>query len=392
MASFFPEILADVDKLTDEEKAQLMAKLTAQLSGCETVRDAKKENEDIIPKACPRCGTYNEENKVIKKHGKVNGKQRYKCKSCNKTFCESTSYITHHSHLSEWQWQEIIRGMILGLSIPKIADLTELSVKAVWFNRNKVLHVLANLFGYQDRFVDIAECDEHFVHMSFKGKRDPAFFVKVLGRLPRHNRTRKEKIEYLEKYGLWDELSKNPEQLELLLRGDADLPGTNRDSVCILTGKDRSGNLFAKPVCLGNAESSHIVSHFDGRFNEDTILVTDGNNSYNWFAEERNIYHVKVPSDKKAVGPYSLAHVNSVHKEMTDMWPKDWQNLPATKYLDLNMMLFWWLEKNKDISINEKVERLWGYVKESEKLTLTYDQLVRRELQLDTKGLIPTRV
>ena len=77
---------------------------------------------------------------------------------------------------------------------------------------------------------------------------------------------------------------------------------------------------------------------------------------------------------------------------MTDMWPKDWQNLPATKYLDLNIMLFWWLEKNKDISINEKVEILWGHVKDSEKMTLTYDQLVRRELQLDTKGLIPTRV
>ena len=79
MASFFPEILADVGKLTDEQKAQLMAKLMAEMPEYEKVRDAKKENEDIIPKACPRCGTYNEENKVIKKHGKVNGKQRYKC-------------------------------------------------------------------------------------------------------------------------------------------------------------------------------------------------------------------------------------------------------------------------------------------------------------------------
>lgn len=387
MASFFPEILANVDKLTDEQKAQLVAKLMADMPEYETVRDSKNGNEDgMAPMACPHCGSID-----VKKHGKVNDKQRYKCKDCCKTFNEGTGSISHHSHLSDWQWKEIIRGMVLGLSIPKIADLTELSVKAVWYNRNKVLHILADLFGYQDNFVDIAECDEHFVHMSFKGKRDPEFFVYKLGRLPRHHRTRAEKIEYLQKYGLWDELCKNPEQLDLLLKGDADLPGTNRDSVCILTGKDRSGNLFAKPVCLGNAESSHIVNHFDGRFNEDTILVTDGNNSYNWFADERNIHHVKVPSDKKAVGPYSLARVNAVHSNMTDMWPKDWQNLPATKYLDLNMMLFWWLEKNKNFSINEKVEKLYSYLVEHDGM-LTYDELVRRELQLDTKGLIPTRV
>lgn len=84
--------------------------------------------------------------------------------------------------------------------------------------------------------------------------------------------------------------------------------------------------------------------------------------------------------------------MNAVHSNMTDMWPKDWQNLPATKYLDLNMMLFWWLEKNKDKSVNEQVELLYGYVKDSIGLTLTYDQLKRRALQLDTKGLIPVLV
>lgn len=387
MASFYDEILADVDKLTDEQKAQLMAKLAAQLPEYEIVRDSKNENTDeVIPVGCPHCGSAE-----TKKHGKVNDKQRYKCKYCGKTFCESTGSIAQHSHLSRWQWEEIIRGMVLGLSIPKIADLTELSVKAVWFNRNKVLHILAEQFGYQDNFNDIVECDEHFVHMSFKGKRDPYFFIYVLGRLPRHNRTRAEKIEYLKKSGYWEELQKEPDRLKALLSGDCYLPGTNRDSVCILTGKDRSDNLFVKPVCLGNAESNHIVKHFDGRFNEDTILVTDGNNSYNWFAEERNLYHVKVPSDKKAVGPYSLARVNAVHKNMTDTWPKDWQNLPATKYLDLNVMLFWWLEKHKNLSINEQIALLLSYVQNYIGV-LTYDKLVRRELQLDTKGLIPTRV
>lgn len=108
MASFYDEILADVDKLTDEQKAQLMAKLMAEMPEYENVRDAKNENGDSIPVACPHCGSID-----IKKHGKVNDKQRYKCKDCDKTFNESTGSITQHSHLSKWQWEEIIRGMVL---------------------------------------------------------------------------------------------------------------------------------------------------------------------------------------------------------------------------------------------------------------------------------------
>ena len=353
------------------------------------IKEAKKNGlltsgNKII--ACPHCGSAS-----VIKHGTKDGKQRYRCKDCKKTFVETTNKVSHHSRLSEWQWKEIIKGMILNLSIGQISDITGLSTKAVWYNKNKVLQLVSNRFGEQDTFKDIAECDETEVHLSYKGKRDPRFFIYHLRRMPRANRSREEKIEYLQKYGLLEELQHDPEQLEAILKGDRYLPGTKNDSVCVLTGIDRGKNLVIKPVCLGKLESGHVCQEFDTRFGNDAMIVTDGNSSYNWFAEERNIHHEVIPADKHAVGPYSLARVNAIHADYNKYYPQHKQNLPATKYLDLGTDFFWWLEKNKDNSIEEKVDMLYKMVQE-DNYTESYEDMRHRKLKLDTKGLIPTEL
>ena len=55
--------------------------------------------------------------------------------------------------------------------------------------------------NYAGQFIDIVECDEYYTTVSFKGKRDPAFFINVLGRMPRHHMTLEEKMDYLS--NLW---------------------------------------------------------------------------------------------------------------------------------------------------------------------------------------------
>lgn len=78
-----------------------------------------------------------------------------------------------------------------------------LSPSSVWLNRIKLCMAIMSLYGTQDNFVDIAECDEYYAPVSFKGKRDPAFFIDVLGRLPRHHWGRQEKIYCLIKNGFY---------------------------------------------------------------------------------------------------------------------------------------------------------------------------------------------
>lgn len=328
-----------LDSLSDDELEELLSRVEVEKSSRskqENVKGLLMEDSKVI--ACPHCGSAS-----VVKCGKKDGKQRYKCKEkeCGKTFVQTTNTMFTHTRLTREQWLELLRGMVEGLSINKIADNIGMSGKCVWYNEKKVMSVLMEIFGEQDDFVDIAECDEYSVHLSFKGKRDPAFFIYKLGRLPRHNYTYAEKVEYLQKAGFWDDLQKDPERLEQLLHGDCYLAGTNRDSVCILTGKDRSGNLFAKPVCVGNMEGIHMSKHMDTRFAQDAILVTDCNNSYDWFAEYRGIHHEKVLASKHTNGPYNLARINAIHSNLSKHWSDSKENLPATKYLDCDIMLFW---------------------------------------------------
>ena len=67
--------------------------------------------------------------------------------------------------------------------------------------------------------------------------------------------------------------------------------------------------------------------------------------------------------------------------------------MPATKYLDLYLQMFWWLQKNHDLSSNEQTNRLFaimtGQVSMQSRALMTkvtYAQLNCRALPIDTKG------
>lgn len=240
--------------LTDDELNELLSRLEIEKSRREQPEDIKGLTvKDGNVLACPHCGSA-----TIKKHGKRQGKQRYRCKDCGKTFVETLNTMLYRSKLTKEQWEKLVKGIVQHLTLSQIADEVGISPSGVWYNRQKILDCMNSMFTEQDRFADIAEFDEYEVHMSFRGKRDPDFFVNTLGRMPRHHRSKDEKIEYLKKAGLWAELQQNQERLDQLLYGDSYVKGTKKDSVCILTGKDRSGNLLLEPTCLGSIEGKHV--------------------------------------------------------------------------------------------------------------------------------------
>ncbi len=374
--------------LTDDELNELLSRLEIEKSRRDQPEDTKGltvKDGNIV--ACSHCGSVE-----FKKHGKKDGHQRYRCKDCGKTFMETSNTMLYRSKLSAEQWKKLIKGIVQHLTLSQIAEEVGISTSGVWYNRQKILDCMKSMFPKQDSFADIAEFDEYEVHMSFRGKRDPAFFVNTLGRLPRHHRSTSEKIEYLQKAGLWIDLQQDPERLEQLLYGDSYIKGTKKDSVCILTGKDRSGNLLLEPTCLGSIESRHVEQSLSDKVSSDIIMVTDGSNAYKWFAELRNIQHEQIPSLQHSRGPFSLAHVNAIHSKLAAYWPDNGQRLPATKYLDLNLLLFWWIEKNGHLTAPQKTEELFSCIESNLLCTESYKNLQRRALPLDTKGLIPQYV
>lgn len=378
------KLLEEMKNLTDEEIMKLFSEVEV-----EKVARTKGGTAEKPLIACPHCGSIG----TVRTGKTAAGTQRYICKDCKKTFTPKTNTIFSNSNLDQGQWYKIFKGIVERVSLQKIAEDIGMSVKCAWYNKHKIQTVLLALYGDQDTFQDIAECDECFARLSFKGKRDPNFFITGLGRLPRHRRSSTEKKEYLIKNGYSDIVFNDPEELDRLLYKSNFLPGTNRDNVCILSGKDRSGNLYISPACLGNAEPRHIQSHFQERFASDAILVTDSSNAYGPFAKSRNLRYEKLESGQHSRGPYSLSRINAVHSNLRDYMPKSGKNLLATKYLDLGLIFFWWQEKHKDLTPSEQVEALQKCIKDNPGVgIINYHQLRHRPLSLDTKNLIPQYV
>lgn len=72
----------------------------------------------------------------------------------------------------------------------------------------------------------------------------------------------------------------------------------------------------------------------------------------------------------------------------------------TTKYLDLNLMLFWWLFKYRDFNTEEKAQALYSIMNDQipdidirEKVNqVTVNELRNREITLDTKGVFPKKL
>lgn len=388
MADLLDDLLKSIDSLNDEQFEKLLSVIEAKKSGSENETKGLIHNPDTgLVVACPHCGSA-----TIVKIGKKDGRQRYRCKDCEKTFSSTIGTLHQHSKLTKYQWKGLIKGILQNLSIRKIADDIEVNPRTVWYNKQKICNALKELFYEQDKFNGIVECDEYIVRLSFKGKRDANFFVNELGRLPKHHRSYSEKLEYLEKNGLLEVLQKNPERLENLLTAKGTNPGRIHEQASILTCKDRSENLYINPVCIGRMENEHVFKHLSGRIDHDTVMVTDTYAPYQNFAEMENIQIEQILSSRHARGAFNLGNINSLHSRLSAFWPKEAERDPATKYIDLQLILFWWLEKNKDLSINDKVDKLYNFMSEQFYDPFTYEWIKNRPLQLDTKNLIPERV
>ena len=206
--------------------------------------------------------------------------------------------------------------------------------------------------------------------------------------------TYEEKINWLVKYGFYDELQNDPERLAYLLdSGDEYLRGISKDQTCILTCQDRSGNLFMKPTCVSRPEINDIKKELQGRFASDSIIVTDSHNAYPPFAASEHIQHEKIESGKHANGPFNLGRINALHSEIGSYWSRSAERTPATKYMDLSLILLWWLRKNKELTVYEKVDKLYEIIQDQHiTVDALYEDIKNRELKINTKGCFPNKV
>ena len=68
--------------------------------------------------ACPHC-----KSSLVIKYGIKRGKQRYRCRGCQKTFVATTNTVMYHSHFDKTTWLEFIKDTVEGRSILLIVSV-----------------------------------------------------------------------------------------------------------------------------------------------------------------------------------------------------------------------------------------------------------------------------
>lgn len=356
------------------------------------IREMANKPKSVI-ECCLHCGSV-----AIKKHGTTKGGvQRYICKDCGKTFSENYGLITHYTHLAEWQWQEVVRATVSGDSLTTIAKNIGTSTSTAWTCRLKIYQTLQNIYSEHDKCDGLIEADGKYLRISFKGCKDKDWFIDKLGRMPRHHMSRAERIEYL-----GDSYKKlfveNPTILKEMIYSSQkrfvgrDTIDANHQHICILTAVDRNNNIYIEPVTAGTAKSQDVYDRLIKVVSKDSVLITDDHHSYKMFCRKERIEHVIIESELHVAGAYSLSRINSLHSGI-ERFLGSKEYLPATKYIDLYLKMFWWIQKNKDLSSKDLTSILFrimtGYVDNADRAKMskvTISSLVTRKLPIDTKG------
>lgn len=85
---------------------------------------------------CPHCGS-----KAVNKFGFFNGKQRYRCKECRKTFNLYTKTLLSWSHYKD-KWEIFINTMSQDLSLRKAEMQVGVSYASLFYWRHKIMTIL----------------------------------------------------------------------------------------------------------------------------------------------------------------------------------------------------------------------------------------------------------
>ena len=123
--------------------------------------------------------------------------------------------------------------------------------------------------------------------------------------------------------------------------------GLSTDQVCVLTAIDRSKNLFGKSVGYGKMRASWI-NDLSKNFKKDSILVTDGDKSYD---KTKDVNHKKFVDGLSKGKTPNLGGIDNLHTDMKNLINRTFK-VVATKHLDNYVLYNSVLKQHKDIFIN----------------------------------------
>lgn len=159
------EIKSELLKLSLSDRQRLIAEIqlkdgkARQTHSCQLSRRELLDNRQGF---CPHCG----HNKYVK-YGFKSSSQRYKCKSCMKSFTEYSGTWMAGIH-AKAKLDDYLSLMVQEKSLDKIKGVLSINKKTAFDWRHKILASLSDTD--KDDFTGITESDETFFLNSEKGR------------------------------------------------------------------------------------------------------------------------------------------------------------------------------------------------------------------------------
>ena len=287
-AETFNGLMQRVSRLTLRQRALLRKRLDevdGQAQGLAVI-ESQSATE---PRGCPHCqGT------ALDLHGQVNGLQRYRCQVCRRTFNALTGTALARLRKKD-KWLGF--GGALAASQPLRPAAATLGV-----HRNTALRwrhrFLSGLKADRATTLQgITEADETYILESRKGCRK-------LDRPPRRR------------------------------GGKASKAGLSGELVCVLVARDRTGQTLDWVTGAGQMSKAQLSSALQPVLAKDALLVSDGNPTYRYFAQDAGISHdaINASAGVHVKGAVHIQNVNAYHGRLKQ-WLHRFHGV-ATHYLD----------------------------------------------------------
>lgn len=284
------------------ERDLFIRELTTSIEGLDSSKLSRRELLNNKQGSCPHCGYL----KYVK-YGFKSGSQRYKCKSCTKSFTEYTGTWIAGLHK-----KEIVLDYLSLLydekSLDYITETLSINKKTVFDWRHKILSSFTTI--EKEVFTGITESDETFFLFSEKGQT-------VKERTSRHR------------------------------GGSSSKRGINNEHVAVIVTMDRDNELDLTLATTGRISKKDIENAIGEQCTNQTVLCSDGHRSYRAFAETRELEHHTIPSSKKENSKkqgYHIQHVNATHNKIKKWLDNTFWGV-STKYLQ--QYLNWFRIKEK---------------------------------------------
>ena len=225
-----------------------------------------------INSRCPNC-----DSDKIKKNGKRNYIQTYKCNECNTKYTLFSNTILEKTKYHWDIWIVVLHMILNKYSLHDMINLLEkdygligINYKTVWLWRIKIVNAIGQM--PMPKLSGIVQIDETFIRESQKGSRNLESYIdKKTIRKPRYGRRPS-------KYGVM-----------------------GAEFATVATAIDNTGYCVCKVVGLGKMSKEVFLDLFEDHLDHPAYICSDANPLYKSYCDLHNIIHYERPSNYSTI-------------------------------------------------------------------------------------------